>query len=93
MGKAADNETIKLTAAFWNNLSVGMSIGGVFVAYLALFQRVLESRPTLEAIKDDVFQSPDVRKLVGGLIAIALALGLSAQFRRQALREIAKIQD
>jgi hypothetical protein len=49
MGKAADNETIKLSAAFWNNLSVGMSVGGVFVAYLVLFQRVLESPPALEA--------------------------------------------
>jgi hypothetical protein len=61
MGKAADNETIKLTAAFWNNLSVGMSVGGVFVAYLVLFQRVLESPPALEAMKDGVFDSPDVR--------------------------------
>jgi hypothetical protein len=93
MGKAADNETIKLSAAFWNNLSVGMSVGGVFVAYLVLFQRVLESPPVLEAMKDDVFHSPDVRRLVAGLIAIALAMGLSAQFRRQAVREIAKIQD
>ena len=93
MGKAADNETIKLTAAFWNNLSVGMSVGGVFVAYLVLFQRVLESPPALEAMKDGVFHSPDVRRLVAGLIAIALAIGLSVQFRKQALREIAKIQD
>jgi len=93
MGKAADNETIKLTAAFWNNLSVGMSVGGVFVAYLVLFQRVLESPPALEAMKGGVFDSPDVRRLVAGLIAIALSIGLSAQFRRQALREIAKIQD
>lgn len=78
MGKDADNETIKLTAA------VGMSVGGVFVAYLVLFQRVLESPPALEAMKDGVFDSPDVRRLVSGLIAIALAIGLSAQFRKQA---------
>lgn len=42
MGKAADNERHKLRATFYNNLSVGLFLGGVFIPYLALTQRADE---------------------------------------------------
>jgi hypothetical protein len=37
MGRAADNEAIKLRAAWLNNASVGLIVGGVFLPYLQLF--------------------------------------------------------
>jgi hypothetical protein len=31
MGKAADNEQLKIKATFWNNLGVGLCVGGFFL--------------------------------------------------------------
>jgi len=42
MGKAADNERIKLRATWYNNVSVGLFVAGVFVPYLTLFQKLPE---------------------------------------------------
>jgi hypothetical protein len=95
MGKAADNEAIKLDATYWNNLAVSVAAGGVFVAYLGFFRGILESPPaiTLETFKDGLFHSPDVRRIAAALVTITLALFASRSFYRQALREIAKLQD
>jgi hypothetical protein len=38
MGKAAKNEAIKLAATFFNNLSVGLFLAGVFIPYLGFLQ-------------------------------------------------------
>jgi hypothetical protein len=42
MGKAADNEAIKLRATYFNNLAVGTLLGGFVIPYIALFQRYPE---------------------------------------------------
>jgi hypothetical protein len=93
MGKAADNEAIKLRATYYNNLSVGMAIGGVLVPYLAFFQRISEIEPALIAIRNGGTDNADVRKLIGFFIAIAAALLISKRWRARARREIAKLQD
>jgi hypothetical protein len=47
MGKAAENERIKLGATFYNNLAVGLTITGLFVPYLTLVQGTFEARVML----------------------------------------------
>lgn len=42
MGKAADNERIKLKATFLNNLGVGVSVAGFFIPLAALAVRTYE---------------------------------------------------
>jgi hypothetical protein len=39
MGKAADNERIKLSATLRNNISVGLVIGGVAIPLLAVYSK------------------------------------------------------
>jgi hypothetical protein len=36
MGKATDNERIKLRATFFNNLAVGLILAGVLIPYLGI---------------------------------------------------------
>jgi hypothetical protein len=38
MGKAAENERIKLRATFLNNIAVGLAITGILVPYLTFIQ-------------------------------------------------------
>jgi len=38
MGKAADNERLRLRASFYNNVGVGALVGGVLLPYLAIHQ-------------------------------------------------------
>jgi hypothetical protein len=38
MGKAADNEAIKLRATFYNNLAVGAALAGVIVPIVTFYQ-------------------------------------------------------
>ena len=36
MGRAADNERIKLEAAFYNNIGIGLFVAGAVVPYFAI---------------------------------------------------------
>jgi hypothetical protein len=38
MGKAAKNEGIKLRATFYNNIAIGLTLGGVFVPVLLAYK-------------------------------------------------------
>jgi hypothetical protein len=40
MGKAANNERIKLRATLFNNISVGLVIGGVAIPILAVYSKI-----------------------------------------------------
>ena len=42
MGKAANNERIKLKAMYFNNISVGLLVAGALIPYLAIAQRASE---------------------------------------------------
>jgi hypothetical protein len=44
MGKAADNERIKLRATFYNNISVGCFLTGFLVPYLTFIREGNEAR-------------------------------------------------
>jgi hypothetical protein len=38
MGKAARNEHIKLRAAFYNNIAIGLTMGGIFIPVLSAYK-------------------------------------------------------
>jgi hypothetical protein len=78
MGKAAENERIKLRATWFNNVSVGLFITGVLVPYLAFVQGAVQ----LSKFGD-----------YAPLLAAAFAFFGSVLFHGQARKELAKLQD
>ncbi len=93
MGKTADNEAIKLTATYCNNMAVGLALGGALIPYLAFIQRASELSSTLAALKSGAFDNSDVKKLLFFFGAFFLALVTSRLFRARAMKEIAKLKD
>jgi hypothetical protein len=92
MGKAADNERIKLRATFFNNIAVGLSITGVLVPYLAFIQSGVPD----EHIMFDALRSGNIGQyepLGLKFLAMFLAFASAAIFRHGANTAIAKLQD
>jgi hypothetical protein len=93
MGKAAENELIKLTAAWYNNVSVGLILTGVLIPLFSLYRaenfQLLhdwtsgKSPPT----------PPQILQLLLAFVAFFLALAFSGYFQEAARKEIAKLQD
>jgi len=84
MGKAAENEKIKLKAAYANSLSVALVAGGALLPTLALYQRSyefaakpLETAPIWVAV----------------LVASVIALIGGRRWHNHALRMLDKIED
>jgi hypothetical protein len=94
MGKAADNERIKLRATWDNNVSIGLFLGGAIIPYLALGQNP-ELQQKLYDWGHGKYQPTDMdgRKLFVVAAALVIALATSWIFRVTAHREIQKIQD
>jgi hypothetical protein len=91
MGKAAENERIKLKATFFNNVSVGLTVTGVFVPYLAFLQSgQLNSQVVHDFLAGNISQ---YWLLPVKLFVMFLAFGSAAIFRHGASTEIAKLQD
>jgi hypothetical protein len=95
MGKAADNEKRKLQATFYNNLAVGVSLGGALLPALAFYQGWPEFYVWNEAWEKG---EADVSALavwqffiLFGLIGIALALVIG--WRRLAQHFAQQIED
>ena len=92
MGKAADNERIKLTATYYNGMSVSVTVVAILLPTLAFL-------PTLGATLLDVAQGhasatpDDIAKVVVDAVAFLAALYCAAMLRRAADREIQKIRD
>ena len=70
MGKAAENERIKLKATWINNVSVGLFLGGFVIPYLALFQRS-EPQQYLDDWSRGKYQltDSDVKKIFAYILA------------------------
>lgn len=95
MGKIADNEGIKLTATYYNSLSVGLFVAGGFIPYFAFFQRLGEflnwlllwyqGRSTIDGI--------EMWKAILATIGMLLAFGFAKHLRNAARKEITKIED
>jgi hypothetical protein len=91
MGKAADNERVKLNATWNNNVSVGLALAGVIVPYLAFVQNwtPLHGLHGFPAMYDWLGDQQNHFKA----LAFVIAFVGSRFFRNMALKEIAKIQD
>ena len=91
MGKAADNERLKLRATFFNNLSVACFVTGLFIPYLALLRGWGQSMNFFEGLVTGGWASARGDAL--GFLAIVVALSLSYIFRRRADKIAQSIQD
>jgi hypothetical protein len=90
MGKAADNEFTKLRATWFNNISVGLVLGGIFIPTLAFVQ----SGPST-FFRDWLtgnFHLPDELQ-VYKFTAVILAFVIARVCARAASKEISNIQD
>ena len=87
MGKAADNERLKLRAAYYNNLATGVVITGYAVPYFALMKKTLESPP---AELTSLLTQTDVLVLTGLWL---LALLGASMLRGMTNRILARIAD
>ena len=82
MGKAAENEKIKLTATFYNNVAVGATITGSIIPLLAYARELVQN--------DNAFTP--IEFAVTFLVILAAAF-VAAFCRLQASSVISKIKD
>jgi hypothetical protein len=86
MGKAADNEALKLSAMFYNNVAVAAIIAGVVIPAVGFYQHhetfisFIEQTPPLEILQ---FLLP----AIVGLLAANLARARAHTMAWSALRE------
>jgi hypothetical protein len=100
MGKAADNEKLKLRATYYNNIAVAFLITGFVVPYLAVTYKAAEfgsevSRQGL-GFFEGLMTAFSPRNLLSALLPLtvfAISVYLSATFRRWANEELDKIID
>jgi hypothetical protein len=89
MGKAAENERLKLRATWYNNISVGLTVAGVAIPYLTVPQRFTMD-PKLVA-------SGRLQEAVGAILLIfvpfVITIFLAFYFRFGADAEVASLQD
>jgi hypothetical protein len=95
MGKAARNEDHKLSAAFYNNLSVGLALGGILIPYLALTQRGFEIKEWLMPVLlgTRALTSEDIQRILVAVFPFFLAFYGVYNFRRLAGERISKVED
>lgn len=92
MGKAADNERLRLRAIFFTNLSVACFVAGLFIPYFALLRGWGQSIGFFQALAAGDWTS-DTQKDALGLLALVVALSLGYIFRRRADKIAQSIQD
>ena len=91
MGKLVENERLKLRAAYYNNLGVGLFLGGLLIPYLSIVRRagtIIESltdgEPLTFAVKANSIAS---------LFAMGMAFYGGRSMRRLANSTIEQIAD
>jgi len=80
MGKVADSEQLKLKATWFNNVSVGLFLGGFIIPFLTYFQKVAAG-------------SFGLGEIAVTAITMAMAWGLSGYSRWRALTIAENIKD
>jgi hypothetical protein len=80
MGKAAENELIKLKAAWLSNVSTGLFVGGFAVPYFTAFQKGVETGSS------KVLDFAAIATMIS-------AWAVAAIFQWRARRQIRKIMD
>jgi len=91
MGKAADNERLRLRAVFFNTLASACIITGLFVPYFVLLTAWGRMVATFESLVTGDWVR--LRGLIVGLLATAVALLLGYLCRRTADKIARSIQD
>ena len=86
MSKAANNEKIKLKAAFYNNVGVGAALGGAYIPLVNLYQG---SASPLKELTSGTF-NPDAFMALLGML---LFLGTGYLLRQYALNLLDDIKD
>src|SRR5689334_3980354 len=92
LSKAARNERAKLRAIFWNNLGVGVLLGGSFIPLFAAAQHLnqLDGSKSFVGFLEALFPLPQSI----GLIAVAVtAIIISSILHAIGLRELEKVKD
>jgi hypothetical protein len=93
MGKAANNERIKLKAMYFNNISVGLVVAGALIPYLAIAQRASEILELFRRTMNGGSVDFELRGWIAAIFAIALAWWGAIVMRRRADRIIGTIED
>ena len=92
MGKAAENERIKLRATFFNNLAVGLTL-------VAVLYPVLNVLPVVGKVFDNLIHGQaawsfdGVKQMLISLVVLVTATRIAIVLRQAADREMDKIQD
>jgi hypothetical protein len=92
MGKAADNEQIKLKATFYNNISVGSALAGVFIPYFQVSFNP-EARRVANAFLNAGASSTERADVYAALIGVFGAVSLALLFRALSHVATSKIMD
>ncbi|MCX7298605.1 MAG: hypothetical protein NTU64_17460 [Hyphomicrobiales bacterium] len=95
MGKAADNERIKLRANIYNSLAAGTLLAGVFIPILPVYQAIPKIGDWLLSFFFKQVTAPEFDWTFVSLSAFAIAGAFWAGlgFHRDALREAEQLQD
>jgi hypothetical protein len=95
MGKAADNERIKLRATFYNNLAAGLILTGILLPGMAFTQTGYALGTWLKTLRDGplVISYDAVVQTFLILGSTLVAFVAARLFRAVAKTEIGKIQD
>ncbi len=95
MGKAADNESIRLRATFYNNLAAGLILTGILLPGMAFTQVGYELGKWIKAWRAGTAAVSYDAMAHGYIVlgAVVIAFLLARLFRSLANKEIARIQD
>ena len=97
MGKAAENERIKLRATWFNNVSIGMFLAGIIVPSITAIGKTEEIkqffRNWLQQGLPSTNRSTNTHEFIFALIPFVAAFVLSWRWSIRDLREIEKIKD
>jgi hypothetical protein len=93
MGKAAENEQLKLRATWYNNVSVGLFVAGFFVPSLLLPQKFPEITHLLALWRGGTIQEWDVSELLAIFVPFVVAMFFSFYFRFRSHHEVNTLQD
>jgi hypothetical protein len=77
MGKAAENERIKLRATFYNNLAIGLILAGFFLPLLSIY-----SMESFQPFVDWSKGGPPPMRQVGHFLVACIGTGVAVVFAR-----------
>jgi hypothetical protein len=93
MGKATDNEQLKLRATWYNNVSVGLFVTGVAIPSLLLPQKFSEIAVLFGHWRAGTTQEWDVSELLSIFVPFVVAMFFSFYFRFRSHHEVTKLDE